>query len=110
MTTVYFLCGLVTVVTLFYVFGGPASVFSSPEKTRLNYLQERKDVVYENLRDLNFEYRAGKLSTEDYNSLKASLEEEAAAILAESARLQGLSGIGSQGISASTSETKGGRA
>jgi hypothetical protein len=103
MTTVYFIWALVTVITLFYVFGGPASVFSSPEKTRLNYLQERKDVVYENLRDLNFEYRAGKLSIEDYNSLKASLEEEAAGILAESARLQSLSPI-------STTETKGGRA
>ncbi|SRR6266700_7127148 len=105
MTTVYFLCALVTIATLFYVFGEPASVFASPEKTRLNYLQERKEVVYENLRDLNFEYRAGKLSTEDYDSLKASLEEEAAAILAESARLQG-----SPGVPASTSETKGGRA
>ncbi len=103
MTTVYFLCALVTVATLFYVFGGPVNVFASPEKTRLNYLQERKDVVYENLRDLNFEFRAGKLSVEDYDSLKASLEEEAAAILAESARLQGLPAIAS-------SESKGGRA
>jgi len=65
-----------------------ANVFTSPEKTRLNYLQERKDVVYENMRDLNFEFHAGKISPEDYASLKASLEEEAAGILAESARLQ----------------------
>ena len=32
-----------------------------PEKTRLAYLQERKEAVYENLRDLNFEHQAGKL-------------------------------------------------
>ncbi len=49
-----------------------------PEKTRLAYLQERKEAVYENLRDLNFEHQAGKLPDQDYQSLKASLEEEAA--------------------------------
>ncbi len=105
MTTVYFLCGLITAGTLWFVFGGSANVFSSPEKTRLNYLQERKDVVYENMRDLNFEFNAGKLSPEDYGSLKESLEQEAAGILAESARLQGAAGD-----SGSISKSKGGRA
>ena len=109
MTTVYLLCGFVVLATLLYVFGGPTSVFSSPEKTRLNYLQERREVVYENMRDLNFEYRAGKLSSEDYDSLKANLEEEAASILAESARLQSSSSISSS-TSSSTSKTKGERA
>ena len=47
------------------------------------YLQERKDATYENLRDLNFEYKAGKLSEQDYAVQRASLEDEAAAILAE---------------------------
>ena len=51
-------------------------------------MRERKDVVYENLRDLNFEYKAGKFPESDYASMKASLEEEAAAILAEIARLE----------------------
>ena len=105
MTTVYFLCGFITLGTIWFIFGGSGNVFSSPEKTRLNYLQERKDVVYENMRDLNFEYHAGKLSAEDYGSLKASLEEEAAGILAESARLQGAAGAAT-----STSKLKGGRA
>jgi hypothetical protein len=44
--------------------------------------------VYENLRDLNFEYRAGKFPESDYVAMKNSLEEEAAAILAEIARLE----------------------
>ena len=91
MTTVYFILGIITLATLYYVFNVPLGEAAGPEKTRLNYLYERKEVVYENMRDLNFEYRAGKLSDEDYNSLKASLEEEAAAILAEAARLQGAS-------------------
>ena len=109
MTTVYFLCGLITIASLWFVFSGSGNVFSSPEKTRLNYLQERKDVVYENMRDLNFEFNAGKLSPEDYASLKASLEDEAAGILAESARLQGAAGSAA-GESSSTSKLKGGRA
>jgi hypothetical protein len=52
------------------------------------YLRERKDVVYENLRDLNFEHKAGKIPEADYVSMKNSLEEEAAAILAEISRLE----------------------
>ena len=52
-------------------------------KTRLIYLRERKEAVYDNLRDLNFEYKAGKFPDSDYQEMKASLEEEAAAILAE---------------------------
>ncbi len=47
------------------------------------YLLERKEATYENLRDLNFEYKAGKLSEQDYAVQRASLEDEAAAILAE---------------------------
>jgi hypothetical protein len=46
-------------------------------------LLERKEATYENLRDLNFEYKAGKLSEQDYAIQQASLEDEAAAILAE---------------------------
>jgi hypothetical protein len=61
---------------------------SGPEKTRAMYLRERKDVVYENLRDLNFEHKAGKIPETDYFSMKNSLEEEAAAILAEISRLE----------------------
>ena len=76
--TTYFLLGIVTLAALFYIFNVPLGTGAGPEKTRLNYLQERKEVIYENMRDLNFEYRAGKLSDEDYNSLKASMEEEAA--------------------------------
>ena len=103
MTTVYFIFGIVTLAVGFYIFNVPLGEAAGPEKTRLNYLQERKEVIYENMRDLNFEYCAGKLSDEDYNSLKASLEEEAAAVLAEAARLQGAS-------APSISETKGVRA
>jgi hypothetical protein len=66
----------------------PTRVPHAEIKTRLAYLRERKDVVYENLRDLNFEYKSGKFSDADYDSLKNNMEEEAAALLAEIARLE----------------------
>ena len=79
-------CLAVTAVAFYYIFHVPLAVTAGPEKTRLNYLQERKEVVYENLRDLNFEYKAGKLPENDYQSTRNSLEEEAAAVLAEIAQ------------------------
>lgn len=81
-------CGLILVAALFYVFYLPGELYLGPKKTRASYLRERKDAVYENLRDLNFEYRAGKVPDADYQSLKASLQDEAAALLAEIARLE----------------------
>jgi hypothetical protein len=83
-----FLCALLAIASLVYVFYLPGKLFLGPEKTRAGYLRERKDAVYENLRDLNFEYKAGKVPDADYVSLKASLQDEAATILAEIARLE----------------------
>jgi hypothetical protein len=83
-----FLCGLLFVASLVYVFYLPGRVFLGPEKTRAGYLRERKDAVYENLRDLNFEYKAGKIPDADFASLKSSLQDEAATIMAEIARLE----------------------
>jgi hypothetical protein len=86
--------GLFTVAVLFYVFYLPGKLYLGPEKTRVSYLRERKDVVYENLRDLNFEYKAGKVPDADYQSMKASLQDEAATLLAEIARLEANSASG----------------
>jgi len=83
-----FLCALLTIATLVYVFYLPGRLFLGPEKTRASYLRERKDAVYENLRDLNFEYKAGKVPDADFTSLKSSLQDEAATLLAEIARLE----------------------
>ena len=82
-------CSLVTAACLVYIFYLPGTLDLGPRKTRLSFLRERRDVVYENLRDLNFEYKAGKLSDGDYSSLKTSLEEEAAMLLLEISRLEG---------------------
>jgi type II secretory pathway component PulM len=85
---ILYVCAAMTVVALYYVFFYPGEVYTGPEKTRLIYLRERKEAVYENLRDLNFEMKAGKVPEVDYQSMRASLEDEAAAIMAEIARLE----------------------
>ena len=76
-------CILFAAGLMLYVFA-PGVVFErATDKTRVTYLEERKQVVYENLRDLNFDFKAGKYPAEDYESLRSSLEAEAAEVLAE---------------------------
>ena len=88
MTVALLACMLITFGALVYVFYLPGRLYLGPQKTRLSYLRERKEAVYENLRDLNFEFKAGKFPDSDYQTMKTSLEEEAAAVLAEIARLE----------------------
>jgi len=78
-----FICAVFSLAALYYVFFFPGEVYAGPDKTRLAYLRERKEAVYENLRDLNFEYKAGKVPDGDFRSMRSSLEEEATAILSE---------------------------
>src|SRR5438309_11059039 len=49
----------------------------------IQHLEDRKQAIYENLRDLQFEYRVGKLSDDDYQETKQALHKELAAVLAE---------------------------
>ena len=89
MTVAFACCTLLTLASLFYIFAADVELNLTAHNTRATYLRERKDAVYENLRDLNFEYRAGKISEGDYRSLKTSLQDEAATLLAELGRLDG---------------------
>jgi hypothetical protein len=92
MTPVTVVCILFAAGIFFYVFFLPGEMHLGPEKTRLVYLRERKEAVYENLRDLNFEYKAGKFPAADYQAMKTSLEQEAASLLAEIDRLEEAAG------------------
>ncbi len=76
-------CVLMTAALCLYIFSLPPQVDPGEEKTRLVYLRERKEMVYENLRDLNFEYKSGKYPEADYQAMRAALEDEAASLLAE---------------------------
>jgi hypothetical protein len=61
----------------------PAPEPVSPTK----HLEERKAAIYENLRDLQFEYRVGKLSDADYQQTKVGLQRELAGVMAEMAKI-----------------------
>ena len=77
------ICGIFAAAALIFIFLPSSDMDTGEDKSRLSYLYERKEVVYENLRDLNFEYKAGKFPEADYLAMHSSLENEAAAILAE---------------------------
>jgi len=76
-------CALLLITALLYVFWPERHAQAQHTKTRVEYLRERREVLYENLRDLNFEYRAGKYPEEDYAAQRAMLENEAAETVAE---------------------------
>ena len=83
------IAGALLALALFIYTFWPENVFASQrEKTRLDYLLERKEQLYENLRDLSFEFKAGKYPEEDFEVQRAQLENETAQLLAEIEHLQ----------------------
>ena len=79
---------LFATMTGIYIFTPSRELDSGVDKTRLAYLYERKEVVYDNLRDLNFEFKSGKFTQADYDGMRAAIENEAARILDEIERLE----------------------
>jgi hypothetical protein len=51
------------------------------EETEWDLLQRKKEVILGNIQDLDFEYKCGKLSEEDYKHVRAGMSAEAAAVL-----------------------------
>jgi len=83
-------CILVAAVTLLFIFYiRPEPADMAPHRSRLDQLLERRDTIYENLRDLKFEFRAGKFSEKDYDETREVLEREAALVLAEIEKVTG---------------------
>jgi hypothetical protein len=77
-------CILLAAAVLVFVFNvqlEPSD--TAAHRTRLDQLMDRRDAIYDNLRDLRFEYRAGKFSEDDFEETKQLLEVEAARVLAE---------------------------
>lgn len=71
-----------------------------PEPTPVSpyhHLEVRKASIYENLRDLQFEYRVGKLSDEDYQRTKLDLQAGLAVVLSEIDKLKQLEGVPAAG-------------
>ena len=77
-------CFALAVATLIFIFYIQADASDlAPHRSRLDQLFERRDTIYDNLRDLRFEFRSGKYSEADFEAMKTSLENEAALVLAE---------------------------
>jgi hypothetical protein len=72
---------LATGLFIFYI--QPDASDLAPHRSKLDQLLERRDTLYDNLRDLRFEFRSGKYAENDYEAMKTSLENEAALTLAE---------------------------
>jgi hypothetical protein len=72
---------LAIATTLFIFYIQPDASDLAPRRSQLDQLLERRDTIYDNLRDLRFEFRSGKYSESDYEAMKNSLENEAAMVL-----------------------------
>src|SRR5579871_2824840 len=79
----------VAIAVIVFILGVRAKDLPQPEpESPFQHLDDRKAAIYENLRDLQFEYRLGKLSDEDYQSTKRDLQKELAGVLAEVDRIK----------------------
>ncbi len=74
---------LSAVVMGFLLFIRPQDLPVTPAVSPFAHLDERKASIYENLRDLQFEYRLDKMSDDDYQRSKTDLQKELANVLAE---------------------------
>jgi hypothetical protein len=57
-------------------------------ETEADRLLDRKNVIYRNLRDLDFEHKMGRLTDSDFQQLEAGYKAEAAAVLQQLERLK----------------------
>jgi hypothetical protein len=79
-----FACAALAAAALVFIFAINADPNdSAPHRSHLDQLLERRDAIYENLRDLKFEFRAGKFAEKDYEETRQSLETEAAMVIAQ---------------------------
>ncbi len=81
-------CVLAIAVLAFVLLVRPGDLPPPETPSPFAHLDERKAAIYESLRDLQFEYRVGKLSDEDYQNTKTDLQKQLAGVLAEVDRLK----------------------
>jgi rRNA maturation endonuclease Nob1 len=83
------LASLITIGVIAFILSVRAKDLPQPEPVSpFQHLDERKAAIYENLRDLQFEYRVGKLSDHDYQATKLDLQRELAVVMAEIDRVK----------------------
>jgi hypothetical protein len=79
---------LAIVVIVFVLRVRPEDLPPVEPPSPFKHLDERKAAIYESLRDLQFEYRVGKLSDSDYQNTKIDLQKQLAGVLSEVDRLR----------------------
>ena len=92
---VWLVCALLAVGTIgFTLFVRERDIPAAPvENPELKHLERRRQVLYDNLKDLQFEYHQGKLSDEDYQSLKAGFLGDLAGVMDAVERLEQAGGV-----------------
>ena len=83
MNFVLIAAAITLLVVLYTLFVRPKDLPAAIPDSPVQHLETRKAAIYENLRDLQFEYRVGKLSDDDYQRTKREMQAELAAVLAE---------------------------
>ena len=84
------IAAVLSIGVIVFILGVRSKDLPEPEPVSpFQHLDERKAAIYENLRDLQFEYRVGKLSDADYQQTKRDLQKELAGVLAEVDRMKG---------------------
>jgi hypothetical protein len=81
-------CLVAIAVIAFVLWVRPEDLPAPEPVSPFAHLDERKAAIYDNLRDLQFEYRLGKLSDADYQATKKDLQKELAQVLAEVDRVK----------------------
>jgi hypothetical protein len=96
MTVIAITCVLAIAVIVFILGVRPKDIPAPEPVSPFLHLDERKAAIYENLRDLQFEYRVGKLSDHDYQQTKQDLQKELAGVMAEVDRIKAELGVQAQ--------------
>jgi zinc ribbon protein len=81
------------------------------EETQWDLLQRKKEVILGNIQDLDFEYKCGKLSDEDYQKIRGEMSAEAAGVFQEIENIESnadLDALIRREISARSARSKGG--
>ena len=88
---VWFVCAVLAVGAIgFTLYVRDRDIPPAPlENPELRHLERRRQILYDNLKDLQFEYHQGKLSDNDYQSLKAGFLGDLAGIMDTIERLEG---------------------
>src|ERR1700691_3902418 len=89
MFIVWFIAALIAAGAIVFVLTVRAEDLPVPEPVSpFQHLDERKAAIYENLRDLQFEYRLAKLSDKHYQKTKKDLQRNLAGGMPEGDRIK----------------------